>query len=249
MKNRILFGTTIALCSALVSVPAIAQTAMLKIIRASDANVQGGQRVGAGQIVRTNPARVSGGKFYRGGEVEASLLEWGLKRVILSKRSSVQVRSFGFCFGGGRVLELQVTGEAFLTTRQLTHRCSDIRVCFGERNKGCGSLRSSIKVKRLDDGESYSVAVQEGQVSAQDYDRKTESVEIAPDHFSMMNRDGAFSIPQLVDRNNGYRVVTRTRSVIVLQSLPGYSLFANGQTGNRFQLPIGVPYNVITPLD
>ncbi|MGL5719474.1 MAG: hypothetical protein ACRCYP_01585 [Alphaproteobacteria bacterium] len=249
MKNRIIFEATIALCSVLITVPAIAQTAMLKIIRATDANVRTGQQVVAGEVVRTNPARVSGGRFYRGGEVEASLLEWGLKRAILTRNSSLLVRSFGFCFGGGRVLELRVTGETFLSTRQLTHRCSDIRVCFGEKGRGCASLRSQIKAKEMSDGESYSIGVREGMVKGQDYDEKMPPITIPPGYFSIMNPRGIFSAPRKVSKNAGFRIATQTKTIRVIRANEGYKIAVGNEKVNQLQLPSPLPYNIITPLD
>jgi hypothetical protein len=221
--------------------------AELLVIKAADANVRPGQRVGVGQTIRTNGPRVVDGRLSLGGSAEATLWAWGVRRVVLSKSSTLSIRSYAICFGGGRILELNLKGEGYIQTRPLTQACSAVKVCLGV-GRGCVALRSSARVREFRDDE-YVVGVTEGQGLGQDADGKLQPVPILAGQYSLMSADGAFSPAKTVQKSKGYRVLTRTKAVQSLQALDGYQLMVGGQAMEFAQIPVGVPFEVRSPLD
>lgn len=217
------------------------------ITRANQANVMAGQRVGVGQVIRTNGARVTNGRLSLGGSVEATLWAWGVKQINLGKASTLSIKSYALCAGGGRILELNVKGEAYVQTRYLTQSCSAVKVCMGA-GKGCVTLRSSAKVREYRP-DQYVVGVVEGHGVGQDADQKSTPITIPAGKYSFMAADGSFSPPQSPQKSKGYRIMTQTKAVQHLEALDGWLIQDGRQFSERVVLPVGVTVRVRSPLD
>lgn len=221
--------------------------AELQITKAVEANVRAGQRVGVGQVVRTNGARVVSGNLRFGGSVEATLWAWGVRNISLGKASTLSIKSYALCAGGGRILELNVKGEAYVQTRYLTQSCSAVRVCLG-LGKGCVTLRSSARVREYRP-DQYVVGMVEGHGVGQDVDQKYLPIPIPAGKYSFMAANGSFSPPVSVQGSKKYRVVTRTRAVQHLEAIDGWQFDEQGRLLDTNNVPVGAPINVRSPLD
>lgn len=221
--------------------------AELFITKAYDANVQAGQRVGVGEVIRTNGARIVGGQLKLGGSVKATLWAWGVREITLGKASTLSIKSYALCAGGGRILELNVKGEAYVQTRYLTQSCSAVKVCLGV-GKGCVTLRSSAKVREYRP-EEYVIGMVEGHGVGQDVDQKFLPVPIPTGTYSIMAANGLFSPPKAVGKSKGYRVLTQTKAVQHLQALDGWLIKDGRRYAERAALPVGVPVRLRSPLD
>lgn len=221
--------------------------AELYITKAFDANVKAGQRVGVGQTIRTNGPRIINGNLRFGGSVEATLWAWGVRNISLGKSSSLSIKSYALCAGGGRILELNIKGGAYVQTRYLTQSCSAVRVCLGI-GKGCVTLRSSAKVREYRPDE-YVVGMLEGSGIGQDADQKFPPIPIPAGKYSLVAANGSFSPPKTVQKSKGYRVVTRTKAVQHLQALDGWQIQDGRSFSEAAALPVGVIPRMRSPLD
>lgn len=221
--------------------------AELYVTQAVDANVRAGQRVGAGRVIRTNGARVLGGRLSLGGSVKSTLWAWGVREINLGKSSTLSIKSYALCAGGGRILELNIKGEAYVQTRYLTQTCSAVRVCLG-LGKGCVSLRSSAKFREYRP-EQYVVGMVEGHGVGQDADQKFLPIPIPAGKYSFMASNGSFSHPQSIEMSKKYRVVTQTKAVQHLEALDGWLIQDGTTLVDRAAWPVGAPVKMRSPLE
>jgi hypothetical protein len=217
------------------------------VTKARNANAKVGDRLGVGVPLKTNKSRFFEGHFVQGGEAEATLWAWGVRLISVPPGSSVAVKGFGYCVGGGRNLELSVKGQIFIQTRYLTQTCSTVKVFPGD-GKGGVILKSSAQFKELTKGR-YVVGLIEGHGIAQDAEEKTPPVSILAGQYSVMAADGAFSPPVTVSAASGYRVLTQTKTTHKLQALEGYKIKVRGGSFDSVLLPIGVPFEIVSPLN
>lgn len=253
-----LFSFAIAAITIVMGVPVVASApapersqsipiAEILVTKASESNVKRGDLVEAGKTIRTNGPRVLNGRLSFGGQVEGTLWAWGVRQITLNKGSTLSIKSYALCAGGGRILELNVKGEAYIQTRYLTQSCSGIKVCLGV-GKGCVSLRSSAKVRGLK-ADDYVVGITEGKGMAQDIDQKLPPVPILAGQYSIMSPDGSFFPAQTVGKTKGYWVATQTKAVQHLEALDGFQIEVKGELLDSVVLPVGVSFKVRSPLD
>lgn len=216
--------------------PAPPPIAQIEIENSHGANVARGDRIPVGQIIQTA----------KNGQVEGNVNSFGVSFFRLSGLSMLSIRDYGFAFGGARTLTLALKGEAYIRTRPSTHRESWVRVCL--KGKGCAKLNSGVKFRELADGRSV-VGVREGRAIGQDVDEKLPPVEISARQFSIVNTDGRFSPPQKVGKSQGYRIFSQSKTVINAQASEGYRLQYGNTIGDAIQIPKGLLFKVLSPLD
>lgn len=202
---------------------------------AYNANVKAGQTVKAGYAIT---AKNNGSAF-------ASFASWGISSIFVTPNSSATLASYGYCFGGGRVSQLDVSNEVYFTTRRKTHACTEIIVCI-KGSQSCAVLNSAVRIARIDDKSSV-IAVSEGHILGKMRGSQETKAIVLADEYTIATDNGSFSPAKAILAEPAI-VLTRTKTVQTLQVPEGYFIELNGHKARTLQMPIGLTYKLINPL-
>lgn len=207
----------------------------LYVNSAYNANVKAGQIVKPGYAVATK----------KNGSAIASFASWGVSSLLITPNSSATLTSYGFCFGGGRVSQFNISNEVYVTTRRKTHACTEIVVCI-KGSQSCAVLNSAIRIARIDDKSSV-IAVSEGHILGKVRGSQETKVIVLADEYTIATNNGSFSPAKAILAEPAI-VLTRTKTVQTLQVPEGYFIELNGHKARTLQMPIGLTYKLINPL-
>lgn len=214
--------------------PSYAEPGMY-IKAAYNANVKAGQTIKPGYAATAK----------KNGSVIASFVSWGIANVLITPNSSATLSSYGYCFGGGRVSQFDVSNEVYFTTRRKTHACTEVIVCI-KGSQSCAVLNSSIRIARIDDKSSV-IAVSEGHILGKVRGSQETKAIVLANEYTIAADNGSFS-PAKVILAEPAIVLTKTKTVQTLQVPEGYFIELNGHKARTLQMPIGLTYKLINPL-
>lgn len=254
MLSKLFLFTPSFLASTLATLPSavlVAQVsspppAEILIEKAYDSNVNVGESYGAGAVVHANGPRYFKGRFSNGGEVFASIKPYGIYSLNLFPNSSASITRSGLTAAGGRYLRITVKGKVRASTFRHNPN-SQIEVCFGGTS-GCSFLESSVKIRELDSGR-FVIGVTTGLMTLFD-DKELSKVPVPAGYYSIMEKNGIASTPKKPTKGDGIRIETQTKAVKALRITEGYEVQVGGKTFTSWvQIPNGLPYTVISPLN
>ena len=215
----------------------------LLVHQARFANVKKGDLVEVGRQVITEKSNFISSTTFFGGSAVLSLHSWGVSKISMSPGSSVTLTSYGYCFGGGRTSQFDVSGETYFTTRPKTHRCTSTIVCM-IGSKGCVELNSNVAFVPLKSGSTL-VAVQEGKARGISRLTTETQVEIPSQYFSVSSQDGKFTPAKLMSSVITKKPYTRTLTRYMVPE--GFSVQAGDLVSNQLVLPNGLTPALVTP--
>lgn len=203
---------------------------------AVSANKTAGNRVLAGDPIKTGKSGVVAGDFSWGGVKSFSILP----------SSALELDTFGNRAKGGRFTQLNVSGEVFIEVLTV-NPATEVKVCFKNRfgRSGCSRLKSSVRIAPVSDGGQL-VGVLEGNVQVQDEMEFTPMVQLVSGQYSILGKDGKFTPAMSVRASKGYSLgIGRSKTIGVFEVAPGWR-FCDGS--ESLSAAIGTPLCVLSPL-